>query len=973
MLSKPSSSGGRASKTWRFPERRELPADLVTSAGGSQILAELLLRRGIDNGDAAKSFLDPQNYKVTSPMEFSEMPKAIVRITEAIGRGEKICVYGDYDVDGVTATSLMYSTLKSLGANVDFYIPNRLSEGYGLNIKAVSILASKQRVKLLITCDCGISNFAEINLAKSLGVETIIVDHHSLPELLPPAVAILHPKQLDEEHPLYHLPGVGVAYKLAEALLQDNKREDEICSLLDFVTLGMIADMVPLVRENRYLVQIGLPKLLNSSRAGIKALLDNTARMDGSDIVGFGLAPRINAVGRLADASLAVKLMTVEDEAEAKDLAGKLELENARRQELCEQIFFEADKKAKQALANSQDLALALYSPDWHHGVVGIVASRLVEKYHCPVFVAELDLAEGKLKGSARGVAGVDLYAILKENEELMLRWGGHQMAAGFSAESANADVLCRALVESCNKVLAGKNMLPVLDIDLEVSPEIVDLSLTKLLKRLGPFGMWNKKPVLSMLSLKVLSTRVLGKEGKHHRLILQSSESGKQFECVYWRSVEVPAEGEQIDLAFTPEINVFNNAERLQLVLSDWRVHGQPADELPSIQEQLIDFSPPDPKSLSAGAAASDSGLAKGQDKRAGKSSVAKDAASAKENAVAAVADQPVLHLETSYDGQTASSNLIRNFAPIDQAPDLALPEELGTSKKLEAAQNKDSSASSNLEQNFAPQDTTQEGSARQQAVSASADIETPSPAAGVNAVQSVTIKDLRVHADPKSLVAAAARKVAGQLNIFAENCKLEGHELQDRCGLVPKPHLFVWQFPPSLQTFKSIIQKTQAKQIYLCGQSQSPDYDAASFLKRLFAMARFAVNQRDGEAPAEKLCAGLATTKMALALGLTVLKKAELIDWYAEDSIIYLDITESPEPSWERTAEYKQLEQSLKEITEFRNWCAEASLDEIQSELIPNSIRLFSTSEKEEPRASQEGVVDVGKQRAYSNDRKN
>ena len=260
-------------KLWKFPKTAETAAEVLDAAGGSHLIAEILYARGVTSADDVKSFLNSDLYQPTCPMELPDVDKAIMRITEAIARKEKITVYGDYDVDGVTGTSLLVSVLSKLGALVDFYIPNRVGEGYGLNLKAVSILASKHRTKLIISCDCGVSNFAEINFAKSLGVDTLVLDHHSMPELLPPAVGIVHPKRLHEEHPLFHLPGVGVAYKVCEALLIDQNLEEEVPKLLDFVTLGMIADLVPLVRENRYLVKIGLPVLINSQRPGIQALL----------------------------------------------------------------------------------------------------------------------------------------------------------------------------------------------------------------------------------------------------------------------------------------------------------------------------------------------------------------------------------------------------------------------------------------------------------------------------------------------------------------------------------------------------------------------------------------------------------------------------------------------------------------------------------------------------------------------------
>ena len=923
-------------KIWRLPEYSEPSAELLEAADGSDILAQLMLRKGINTAEAAGAFLDPANYKPTSPNVFADMPKALERINKAIASQEKITVYGDYDVDGVTATSVMLTALKRLGANVDFYIPNRATEGYGLNLKAVSILASKQRCKLIITCDCGISNFAEINLAKSLGVETIIVDHHSMPELLPPAVAILHPKYFEEDHPLFHLPGVGVAYKLAEALFLEKNMPEEIAKLHDFVTLGMIADMVPLVRENRYLVQIGLPALVKSERAGIRALLDNTVKMEGTDIVGFGLAPRINAVGRLADASLAVNLMTVEDEHTAQQLAHQLESENTRRQELCEQIFFEADQKAKQVFAaNPNDSALALYSETWHHGVVGIVASRLVEKYHCPVFVAELDAEEGKIKGSARGVSGIDLYQILKENEQLMTKWGGHQMAAGFSAEAGNADLLCRALVDSCNRALTGHNMRPIQEIDLVLEADNVDLSLAKLLQKLGPFGMWNKKPVLAMEAMTVLSAKPLGKEGKHHRLMLRSSDGAHQFECVFWRSANnVPEDGTTVDLAFNPDVNFFNKSERLQLVLCDWRKTGEIEEE-----EEVLDFTPP-----------------------------------VVAEAPPVVAEAPAVVATTRAVPQSLPQS---DPASIDMSPPPA--QKMSQEREKITAQSMRSLESA-IDDNVAEDDIEVYPDGAMSGGVEEAEAEPTPKVRGAGprttgdlqslATQQINWKDLRHHASVGSVADAAIRKLGDQVQVFAEASKLEGHVLLDRSSLESRPHLLIWQYPPSLQSFRAILAKSGASSIYLCGAAVTEDYSASSFLKRLMSMVRFAVNQKDGQAHAEKLCAALATTKMALALGLTVLKKLNIVDWYAEESIIYMDIVGNPSEGWGDLLEYRQLANTLKEITEFRSWCAEAPLDEIQSELVPNAIRL----NVETAGASQEGPPQYDTYpRANYNDRSN
>lgn len=820
-------------KEWKFPSDADVDNSLVEAADGSEIVARLLMRRGLKDADSVRAFLNPDLYTPTAPSELKDMERAVARVKQAIANGEKVTVYGDYDVDGVTATAVMVTTLKKLGADVDFYIPTR-SEGYGLNLKAVSVLASKHRTKLIITCDCGISNFSEINFARSLGVDTVVVDHHTMPELLPPAAAILHPKQLDEEHPLFHLPGVGVAYKLAEALLLDAGMESEVQPLLDFVTLGMIADMVPLTRECRYLVQVGMPQLVGSQRAGIRALLAQVSqKSDGTDLVGFGLAPRINAVGRLSDANLAVRLMITEDVEEARKLANQLELENVRRQELCEQIFEAADQVAGAKLKGG-DRALAIFNTGWHHGVVGIVASRLVEKYHCPVFIGELDSEEAIVKGSARGIPGIDLYQVLKANEHLALKWGGHKMAAGFSVEAGKADLWCRGVVETCNRMLAETSMYPTLDIDLVVEPDDVSMELATELTKLAPFGMANKKPVLAVRGGECVGTRVLGKEGKHHRIsvMFASGEDGPvEFECVYWNSKgRVPLEGQAMDIAFAPELNTFNGNTRLQLVLSDWRDPAKP-----------IDFTPP--------------------------------------VAQPSVAAPPVV------------------------VPD-ALP---------------------NVVESFAP----------------------PPPVVPIN------WKDLRNHATPESLVHAALRKLGGSISIFAEGAaKIANVEFHDRSTVPPSQHLLLWTLPPDRHVFKTLFTKTNAQHIYYVGGATINVDDAAGFVKKLLGIVRFAVNQRDGQAEAEKIAAALASTKMCVALGLNVLKKIEMIDWFAEDGTVFLDLVGQPTQKPEDLTEFKQLAQCLREVAEFRDWCHSAPLNEIQLALVP------AKAAGEAPKAPQQTV---------------
>jgi single-stranded-DNA-specific exonuclease RecJ len=589
-----------ANKLWIYPSCGEPAADLV-AASGSEILASILKRRGFDTVELIQSFLDETLYKPSHYLELPNTDKAIERLSKAIDKGEKISVYGDYDVDGVTGTSVLLSVLRKLGANVDFYIPNRASEGYGLNLKAVSVLASKHRTKLIVTCDCGVSNFSEINLAKSLGVDTLVLDHHTMPDMLPPAVAVVHPKLLADSHPLFNLPGVGVAYKVCEGLLEKYGRSEETAELLDFVTLGMIADLVPLVKENRYLVKIGLTRLVNSQRPGIKALLTQVGGKEDTDLVGFGLAPRINAVGRLSDASAAVELMTTEDEVRADELAKQLARENLRRQELCEKIYMEAEHKVLNTCNLDNDKGIVIYNEGWHHGVVGIVASRLVEKFQRPVFIGELDTEENVVRGSARGVEQIDLYEVLKASEHLLQKWGGHKMAAGFTIEADKAEAAARAIVASCNKFLGEKSLRGRIELDTVVPAHVLTLDVARHLNSMAPFGMSNKKPIIAIEKLSVVSVRPLGKENKHSRLILRDEAGTQEFECVMWNSRgRTPDEGSTVDLAFNAGVNAFGGRERLQLVMVDWRKPGFSG----------VSDSDSEPKALNNGKSANHSGL---------------------------------------------------------------------------------------------------------------------------------------------------------------------------------------------------------------------------------------------------------------------------------------------------------------------------------------------------------------------------
>ncbi|MDX2108295.1 MAG: single-stranded-DNA-specific exonuclease RecJ [Candidatus Melainabacteria bacterium] len=847
--------------TWVFKEELTLSPDLLEAVSGHEILAKLLSQRGITSGEEARTFLDEKTYTPTGAWELPDTDKAVERILQAIESKQHITVYGDYDVDGVTGTSVLYSVLKQLGADVDYYIPNRLLEGYGLNLKAVSVIASKRRTKLIVTCDLGVSNFAEINFAKSLGVDTIVLDHHTMPEMLPPAVAVIHPKFLNEDHPLYNLPGVGVAYKVCQALFEKTGKPEAAEQLLDLVTMGMIADMVPLVKENRYLVRIGLPKLVATTRVGLQKLLAMTGQKANTDLVGFGLAPRINAAGRLSDANKAVELMTTQSEEVAEALSQELQTENTRRQEICEQVFMEVEAKLAQNPQLLENKCLAIYDKTWHHGVIGIVASRLVEKYQRPVFIAQHEEEEKVIRGSARSIDGVDLYQVLKLNEHLLSRWGGHKMAAGFSLEEDKGQEFCKALFATCNKILEGVVLSKQIEIDLTLPPENCDLELATKLEMLAPFGISNKKPVLCMKELMCQKAMPLGKDGKHVKIYALDPKSGEEFECVMWNGRDkkgFPEIEESIDIAFMPDLNHFNGKTRLQLILVDWRASNwkERAEKAKKMQALQMSESSPAQASVAPASTATSSAT-----------SAAPSASSA----------------------STSPSNSGTQSTPITNAD----------------------------------------------------------PARFLARKQ--TWQDLRNHENKLDILAKAAEKIKDDLIIFAESAvAVDNCTFTNRASIKQAKHLLVWQFPPTLELFQELVAKTDAEKIYLIGSPEANFDHPSNFLKRLYGLAKFAVAKRDGQIEGELLTCLMGTTKLAVALGLKVLKAVHKIDWYVEDGIIFLDLLEEASTAMEELPEYIQLKSCLNQISNFRNWCAESSIKDIQLNLL-NGVALTSPANED------------------------
>ncbi len=559
---------------WQIKEDFNLTEDFLEACHGSEIVAKLLLNRKICTAEKAKSYLDPDFYIESSPCEISDLLKARDRILQAIDKGEKITIFGDYDVDGVTATSCLLITLREFTNNLDFYIPNRLSEGYGLNIEAVKTIAKKNKAKLLITCDCGITNYKEVELANELGMDVIVTDHHALPEQLPQAHAVLNPKFLPQEHKLHFLPGVGVAYKLAQAILEVRDSSLDPSSLLDLVTLGMIADLAPLVDENRYLVQIGLKKLTQTNKVGLQELLKMcgiplTSPKINAEHIGFGIAPRINAVGRLTDASLAVRLLTTSDLLEAINISGELDIQNKERQLICEETL----KEAVEMVEVGSDKCIVLAKEGWHHGVVGIVASRVVEKYSLPTILIAIDEKQNIARGSGRSTSQLDIVSALFENSRYLEKFGGHKAACGLSVKPENLNNFIFDFKSYVNNLLCEVNMEPSLNIDLELSLSDLTIELLQDIYKLSPFGLGNPMPVFASEGVEIVGIKAIGKNSQHLKLMIKAY--GKVFEALIWNHDKKTQFnlGDKVKLAYTAKINSFNGETFIQLELKDWDI----------------------------------------------------------------------------------------------------------------------------------------------------------------------------------------------------------------------------------------------------------------------------------------------------------------------------------------------------------------------------------------------------------------
>ena len=541
-------------KTWLDPQPVTVPEALRAAVGGHPVVAECLVQRGMDTPQAARQFLDPAAYTPAAPDELPDMDKAVQRVQQAIRDHQMVLVWGDFDVDGQTASALLVAALRDLGAHVRYHIPNRFTEGHGIHLPTLKKLLD-EGADLVLTCDTGIAAHEAVSYAQSRGVDVVITDHHTLPQTLPPAHAAVNPMRLPEGHPLRELSGVGTAYQLVRALYGSQPSDH----LLDLVALGTIADVMVQVDDTRYWLQRGLAVLRDSPRPALRAMLQraeiNPAELTENEVA-FALAPRLNALGRLADANPAVELLTTSDGAVIAERVNELEGLNQKRRFLTRQVYQAALQKIEEDPSLLKYAALVVSGEGWHTGVVGIVASRLADEFQCPVVV--LSEHDGIASGSARSVAGCDIVAAFASQAHLLSSYGGHNMAAGLSLPAEQVTAFRRGLSPIVREQLGQAEIQPQLQIDAYLNLSEIDLDFADDIARLAPFGNGNPPLVLATRGVQVKSRRTLGRRGDHLELRI-ADEAGHEQRVIWWSGDLDSVPQGRFDLAYTVRPNAFN------------------------------------------------------------------------------------------------------------------------------------------------------------------------------------------------------------------------------------------------------------------------------------------------------------------------------------------------------------------------------------------------------------------------------
>jgi single-stranded-DNA-specific exonuclease RecJ len=592
----------------------ETVRNLAKATGLSELTARLLVLRGVDDPKRADLFLHPEKTGYHDPFKMLGMRKAVERINKAISEHESIRVFGDYDADGVTATALLYRALKAVDVKVSYYIPNRFKDGYGPNRRAVE-KAGKDGISLIITVDSGIAAYEAGSKAGELGIDYIITDHHEPPSPLPKAYTIVNPKQPDCRYPFKGLSGAGIAMKLVQAFCPENLLNTDWLAL---AAIGTIADLVPLRDENRLIASKGLELISAGSLAGIDALKESAGHAGSvdSDTVGFQLAPRLNAAGRLTDAAPALQLLLTDDRQEARLLADDLEKLNQQRKTLVDQVAAAADQQAAPYIKRG-DRALVLAGENWHQGVIGIAASKLVEKYYRPVIILSVDRTAGKAKGSGRSITGFNLYRGLAESAAHLEQFGGHKMAAGLSLSAAEIDLFRADFVSAAASQLDDASMVHECVIDARCTPDRITTEIIDEMARLAPFGTDNPRPLFQMDHVAMEKINVVGRDRAHLRIVFKGEKAN--LDGIGFRfgplAVQI-SPADRIGAVGEFQINEWNGFRKPQFMIEDLRVEGlqifdwrsgqeiaRKLSELPGGSYSLLAFQPDDASQIETGA----------------------------------------------------------------------------------------------------------------------------------------------------------------------------------------------------------------------------------------------------------------------------------------------------------------------------------------------------------------------------------
>ncbi len=572
---------------WRIaPHRRELIGAVARDLGVSAVVAQILVNRGLHDAASARRFLDPQLQALHPPETLPGCDEAAAMLCDDIAAGRRIVIYGDYDADGISATAILCKCLRLLGADVGYHIPSRLDDGYGLHADTLRNLA-QSGARTVVTVDCGISGIAEAAVAEELGLRLIISDHHQVGETLPRAAAVVHPRLPGRLAPFDALSGAGTAFKLAWALAKrsgDGERASPalkqfLVEAVGWAAIGTVADVVPLVDENRILVHYGCTRSLPAATApGLRRLIELAQSGNGktdSEWLAFQLAPRLNAVGRLGQAALAVELLLTDRPDRGDELARYIDELNRRRKSIEQSIYLKAVKQLKERFDPDHAPAFVLADPDWHQGVIGIVAGRLTEKYHRPtVLIALSKTGTGEGVGSARSVPGLNLYQAFSACSHRLRRYGGHALAAGLTIDESQIEAFRHEFCEYVREHFDLSAHPPELEIDTEFPLSVFTLDVVRELEKLAPFGMGNPRPLMCCENVEVEEKRVVGKDSRHISLALRQHAAklrGVAFGAA--ERIDDLVLGRPLDVAFRPKINEYNGRVSVQLEIVDWRL----------------------------------------------------------------------------------------------------------------------------------------------------------------------------------------------------------------------------------------------------------------------------------------------------------------------------------------------------------------------------------------------------------------